>query len=123
MLARTQISGVGEVVTDNIETGQPVGTTQKAHTMTLEVLAEWGLEPRSTTLQQFTDAATEALCRAIEQQEDLRQSAQSDVLKAAGDAIRGLLDITSDYNLDSEQAGRAYAALHDIDTALKGASK
>lgn len=55
--------------------------------------------------------------------EALRQSAQSDVLKAAGDAIRGLLDITSDYNLDSEQAGRAYAALHDIDTALKGQSK
>ncbi len=59
-------------MTDNIETGQPVVATQKAHTMTLEVLAEWGLEPRSTTLQQFTDAATEALCRAIEQQEDLR---------------------------------------------------
>lgn len=51
------------------------------------------------------------------------QPTQSDVLKAAGDAIRGLLDITSDYNLDSEQAGRAYAALHDIDTALKGARK
>ena len=48
---------------------------------------------------------------------------QSDVLKAAGDAIRGLLDITSDYNLDSEQAGRAYAALHDIGTALKKQSK
>ncbi len=54
---------------------------------------------------------------------DLRQPTQSDALKAAGDAIRGLLDITSDYNLDSEQAGRAYAALHDIGTALKGQSK
>lgn len=53
----------------------------------------------------------------------MRQPTQSDVLKAAGDAIRGLLDIASDDNLDSEQAGRAYAALHDIDTALKGQSK
>lgn len=106
-----------------IQDGQPVGTRQKAHTMILEVLAEWGLEPRSVTPKQLGVATTEALCRAIEQQEDLRQSAQSDALKAAGDAIRGLLDITSDYNLDSEQAGRAYAALHDIDTALKGASK
>ena len=52
-----------------------------------------------------------------------RQPTQSDALKAAGDAIRGLLDIASDDNLDSEQAGRAYAALHDIGTALKGQSK
>lgn len=68
-------------MTDDIETGQPVVATQKAHTMTLEVLAEWGLEPRSTTLQQFTDAATEALCRAIEQQEDLH-TALADLLHA-----------------------------------------
>lgn len=62
-------------------------------------------------------------CSIIESAAALRQPTQSDALKAAGDAIRGLLDITSDYNLDSEQAGRAYAALHDIDTALKGQSK
>jgi hypothetical protein len=43
---------------------------------------------------------------------------QTDALKMARDAIRGLLDITSEYNLDSEQAGRAYAALHEIGTAL-----
>jgi hypothetical protein len=47
------------------------------------------------------------------------QPTQTDALKKARDAIRGLLDITSEYNLDSEQAGRAYAALHTIDTALK----
>jgi Lar family restriction alleviation protein len=52
-----------------------------------------------------------------------RQPTQSDALKAAGAAIRGLLDITSEYNLDSEQAGRAYAALHDIGTALQEQSK
>jgi hypothetical protein len=46
------------------------------------------------------------------------QPTQSDALKIARDAIRGLLDITSEYNLDSEQAGRAYAALHEIGTAL-----
>jgi hypothetical protein len=33
-------------------------------------------------------------------------------------AIRGLLDIAPEENLDSEQAGRAYAALHEIGTAL-----
>lgn len=49
--------------------------------------------------------------------ERLRQP-QTDALKIARDAIRGLLDITSEYNLDSEQAGRAYAALHEIGTAL-----
>ena len=59
-----------------------------------------------------------ALHREVE-----RWRVRAAALKAAGDAIRGLLDITSDYNLDSEQAGRAYAALHDIDTALKGQSK
>lgn len=55
-----------------IQDGQPVGTRQKAHTMILEVLAEWGLEPRSVTPKQLGVATTEALCRAIEQQEDLR---------------------------------------------------
>ena len=48
----------------------------------------------------------------------LRQPTQTDTLKIARDAICGLLDITSEYNLDSEQAGRAYAALHEIGTAL-----
>jgi hypothetical protein len=52
-----------------------------------------------------------------------RQLTQSNTLKAAAEAIRGLLDITSEYNLDSEQAGRAYAALHEIGTALKEKSK
>ena len=49
--------------------------------------------------------------------ERLRQS-QTDALKKARGAINGLLDIVSDYNLDSEQAGRAFAALHEIGTAL-----
>jgi hypothetical protein len=47
----------------------------------------------------------------------LRQP-QTDALKKARGAINGLLDIVSDYNLDSEQAGRAFAALHEIGTAL-----
>jgi hypothetical protein len=42
----------------------------------------------------------------------------ADALKIARYAIRGLLDIASEENLDSEQAGRAYAALHEIGTAL-----
>jgi hypothetical protein len=47
----------------------------------------------------------------------LRQP-QTDALKMAREAIRGLLDIAPKENLDSEQAGRAYAALHEIGTAL-----
>lgn len=43
---------------------------------------------------------------------------QTDALKRARSVIKGLLDIISDYNLDSEQAGRAFAALHEIGTAL-----
>jgi hypothetical protein len=42
----------------------------------------------------------------------------NDALKKARGAINGLLDIASEENLDSEQAGRAYAALHEIGTAL-----
>jgi hypothetical protein len=59
----------------------------------------------------------EALCRAIEQHEAYKQKV-SDALKIARYAIRGLLDIASEENLDSEQAGRAFAALHEIGTAL-----
>jgi hypothetical protein len=44
---------------------------------------------------------------------------QTDALKKARGAINGLLDIASEENLDSEQAGRAYAALHEIGTALE----
>ncbi len=149
---RMAVDYVCEPADDSRSGGQPLIANRKAHTMIIEVLAEWGLEPRSTTPQQLAVATTEALCRAIKQLEDLRQpthrnvvvaaapadriggagvvthgvvgvDTQSDVLKAAGDAIRGLLDIASDDNLDSAQAGRAYAALHDIDTALKGQSK
>jgi hypothetical protein len=53
----------------------------------------------------------------------LRQPEQSDVLKAAAEAIHGLLDITSEYNLDSEQATRALAALRGIGAALREQSK
>jgi hypothetical protein len=44
---------------------------------------------------------------------------QPDALKIARKAINGLLDIVSDYNLDSAEVGRAFAALHDIAAALK----
>jgi uncharacterized small protein (DUF1192 family) len=44
---------------------------------------------------------------------------QHDALKKARGAINGLLDIVSEENLDSEQAGRAFAALHEIGTALE----
>jgi hypothetical protein len=90
----------------------------------------------------------EALCRALEQHEAFKQEVSKvmtyikalyptlptdydrfiipkpkpDPLVAAVHearyAIRGLLDIASEENLDSEQAGRAYAALHEIGTAL-----
>ena len=42
-----------------------------------------------------------------------------DTLKTAREALRGMIDLTPDYNLDSEQAGRAYAALKAIDAALE----
>jgi RNase P/RNase MRP subunit p30 len=51
------------------------------------------------------------------------QPIQTDVLKAAAEAIHGLLDITSEYNLDSEQATRALAALRGIGAALREQSK
>jgi len=61
----------GKIHTDGSRSGgQPVVATQKAHTAMLEVLAEWGIEPRSATPRQLTVATTEALCRAIEQHED-----------------------------------------------------
>jgi hypothetical protein len=64
----------GKIHTDGSRSGgQPVVATQKAHTAMLEVLAEWGIEPRSATPRQLTVATTEALCRAIEQHEDFKQ--------------------------------------------------
>lgn len=68
-------------MTGDIEAGQPVLVTQKAHTMILEVLAEWGLEPRNVTPKQLGVATSEALCRAIDEQEDLRE-ALADLLHA-----------------------------------------
>lgn len=68
----------GRIHTDGSRSGgQPTVATQKAHTMVREVLAEWGIEPRSTTPAQLTIATTEALCRAIDQIEDLRAQAQA----------------------------------------------
>lgn len=64
-------------MTDEIEAGQPTVATQKAHTMLLEVLAEWGIEVRNATAQQLAVVTTEALCRAIDQIEDLRAQAQA----------------------------------------------
>jgi hypothetical protein len=61
----------------------------------------------------YYDGSTHPIVR----HDALRQS-QPDVLKIARDAINGLLDIAPEENLDSEQAGRAYAALHEIGTAL-----
>jgi hypothetical protein len=51
--------------------------------------------------------------------DDAKQERQINALKAARKAINGLLDIVSEYNLDSAEAGRAFAALHDIAAALK----
>lgn len=74
----------GKIHTDGSRSGgQPVVATQKAHTMVLEVLKEWGIAVRSATAQQLAVATTEALCRALDQLEDLRQSTQSDVLVEA----------------------------------------
>jgi hypothetical protein len=60
--------------------GQPVVATQKAHTAMLEVLAEWGIEPRSATPKQLAVATTEALCRAIEQHEAFKQEVSDAVV-------------------------------------------
>ena len=74
----------GKIHTDGSRSGgQPVVATQKAHTAMLEVLAEWGIEPRSATPRQLTVATTEALCRAIEQHEDFKRE--------VGDAVEAYL--------------------------------
>jgi hypothetical protein len=89
----------GRIHTDGSRSGgQPVVVTQKAHTMVLEVLAEWGLEPDTTTPQQLTVATTEALCRAIDQSEDLRRP-QTDALKMAReDAIEACARVADAFN-------------------------
>jgi hypothetical protein len=70
------MSEYGKIHTDGSRSGgQPLDDSinAKAHTMVLEVLAEWGLEPRSVTPKQLGVATTEALCRAIEQHEAYKQ--------------------------------------------------
>jgi hypothetical protein len=89
----------------------------KALALVNEVREERDL-PSKLQMCRLSQAQDEALCRALEQHEAFKQDV-SDVLKMAGAAIRGLLDIAPEENLDSEQAGHAYAALHTIDTALK----
>lgn len=91
-----------------IQDGQPVGTRQKAHTMIIEVLAEWGLEPRSTTPIQLTIATTEALFRAIKQIENLRQPTQSDALQADIDAMKSILWVDTIID-DQEAIAKAFA--------------
>jgi len=73
------VTEYGRIHTDGSRSGgQMAVITRKAHMAMIEVLAEWGLEPRNATAQQLAVATTEALCRAIDQQEDLRQPTQSD---------------------------------------------
>ena len=68
----------GRIHTDGSRSGgQPLIANRKAHTMIIEVLAAWGIEPSNTTPEQLTIATTEALCRAIKQIEDLRAQAQA----------------------------------------------
>lgn len=63
----------GRIHTDGSRSGgQPLIANRKAHTMIIEVLAEWGIEPSNTTPEQLTIATTEALCRTIKQIEALR---------------------------------------------------
>lgn len=90
-------------MTDEIEAGQPVLVTQKAHTMILEVLAEWGLEPRSVTPKQLGVATSEALCRAIEQQEDLRHDLerQMTIANEQVNEVERLLNLLRDCNTES----------------------
>lgn len=62
----------GRIHTDGSRSGgQPLIANRKAHTMIIEVLAAWGIEPSNTTPEQLTIATTEALCRAIKQNERL----------------------------------------------------
>lgn len=78
----------GRIHTDGSRSGgQPVVATQKAHTMLLEVLAEWGIAVRNATAQQLAVATTEALCRAIDQLEDLRQPTQNDALREENERL------------------------------------
>lgn len=99
----------GRIHTDGSRSGgQPVVATQKAHTMVLEVLAEWGIALRHTTAQQLAVATTEALCRAIDQLEDLRQSTQSDTLQADIDAMQSILWVDTIID-DKEAIAKAFA--------------
>ena len=79
----------GRIHTDGSRSGgQPLIANRKAHTMIIEVLAAWGIEPSNTTPEQLTIATTEALCRAIKQLEDLRQPTHHNVVVAAAPADR-----------------------------------
>ena len=80
-----------------------------------EAIREAGVKRTTTRLY--------AAVMAFDAAWNTRQLAQSDALKAAAEAIHGLLDITSEYNLDSEQATRALAALRGIGAALREQSK
>jgi hypothetical protein len=75
------------------------------------------IKPDGTVTGEIEDASEAARVFFESLRGYLRQP-QTDALKIARDAIRGLLDIAAEENLDSEQAGRAYAALHEIGTAL-----
>lgn len=71
----------GRIHTDGSRSGgQPMPATEKAHKAIIEVLVEWGLEPRNATAQQLAVATTEALCRAIDKLEDHRQPTQSNAV-------------------------------------------
>jgi hypothetical protein len=63
--------------------------------MVLEVLAEWGLEPDTTTPQQLTVATTEALCRAIEQHEVTKKEF-SDFRQRVSDAVKDACKFAKD---------------------------
>ena len=93
----------GRIHTDGSRSGgQPLIANRKAHTMIIEVLAAWGIEPSNTTPEQLTIATTEALCRAIKQIEDLRQPIQSSVAAAPADRIGGAGVVTHGVVVDAQ---------------------
>ncbi len=61
-------------IADMLDEDAPLTDVElKAKAMILEVLTDWDLEPHTATGQEVANAITEALCRALDQNEALQE--------------------------------------------------